>query len=109
MLFKDQDKERAGNEMEQIVYYVNPNNIIVGSFVINSLGFISDLRIEEEYRGQGYGNKMIAEMVERFGKNRQLTLMVLPNNIRAQHLYFKYGFIKTEETEYYWSMKYEGN
>ena len=109
MLFKDQDKLRAGEEMEQIVYYINPNNTIVGSFVINSLGFISDLRIEEEYRGQGYGSKMIAEMVERFGKNKQLTLMVLPDNTRAQHLYFKYGFVKVEETEYYWSMKYEGN
>ena len=108
MLFKSRDKERAASEMEQIVYYANPCGIIVGSFIINSEGYVSDLSIKKKYRGQGYGNRMIAEMVEQFGnRNKPLHLMVLPENTRAQHLYQKYGFTITKKAKYYYSMIYE--
>lgn len=117
MLFKSRDKEYVGGACEQIVYFAHEGKIR-GSFVIqnsdNKERYIYDLVIYDEYRNQGYGNLMIAEMVEKYGNyNIPLTLAVLTENLPALHLYQKYGFIITSQET--WSfdkvyrMKYERN
>lgn len=104
MLFKDRDKEYASGSYEQIVYFAH-EGVIRGKFVIynshNTERYICDLVIHEEYRNQGYGNLMVAEMVEKYGnKQIPLTLRVLANNLPALHLYQKYGFKITSQE--YW-------
>ena len=117
MLFKDRDKEYASGAYEQIIYFAHKGKIR-GKFVIqnsdNTERYIYDLQIYEEYRNQGYGNLMIAEMIDKYGNyNAPLTLAVLAENLPALHLYQKYGFIITSQET--WSfdkvyrMKYERN
>ena len=102
MLFKDRDKEYAGYACEQTVYFAH-NGKIRGQFVIQNSDdkerYVYNLEIYEEYRNQGYGNLMIAEMVEKYGNynNISLTLRVLIDNLPALHLYQKYGFKKHQE------------
>ena len=115
MLFKDKNKRYAGESGEQFIYFAY-NGKIIGQFTLeNSDGterYVYDLEIYEEYRNQGYGNLMIAEMVEKYGsyKNISLTLGVLIDNLPALHLYQKYGFkIYNDETPGIYWMKYERN
>ena len=120
MLFKDRDKEYASGAYEQIIYFAHKGKIR-GKFVIqnsnNTERYIYDLQIYEEYRNQGYGNLMIAEMINKYGNyNIPLTLAVLAENLPALHLYQKYGFTITSQE--FWGfgnetlvyrMKYESN
>ena len=114
MLFKGRDKEYAGSAYEQIIYFAHKGKIR-GEFVIqnsdNTERYVCDLQIYEKYRNQGYGNLMIAEMVEKYGNNNiSLTLGVLIDNLPALHLYQKYGFkIYNDETPGVYWMKYERN
>lgn len=115
MLFKDRDKEYASGAYEQTVYFAHKGKIR-GKFVIqnsdNTERYICDLQIYDEYRNQGYGNLMIAEMVEKYGDYNSipLTLGVLVDNLPALHLYQKYGFkIYNNETPGVYWMKYERN
>ena len=116
MLFKGRDKRYASEVGEQIVYFAH-EGIIRGEFILQySYGiderYIYDLQIYEEYRNQGYGNLMIAEMVEKYGnyKNLPLTLGVLRDNLPALHLNQKYGFkVYNDETPGVYWMRYERN
>ena len=94
MLFKDKEKYEAGREGEQYVYFYC-NGKVRGQFTIALDRYVYDLEIYEEYRGQGYGNLMIKEMVERFtdDSQRPLWLAVKDKNAPAVHLYNKYGFV----------------
>lgn len=115
MLFKDRDKEYASGTHEQIIYFAYKGKIR-GKFVIQNLynkkRYIYDLEIYDEYRNQGYGNLMIAEIVEKYGNynNIPLTLGVLIDNLPALHLYQKYGFkIYNDKIPGIYWMKYERN
>ena len=120
MLFKDRDKEYASGTHEQIIYFAYKGKIR-GKFVIQNLynkkRYIYDFEIYDEYRNQGYGYLMIAEMINKYGNyNIPLTLAVLAENLPALHLYEKYGFTITSQE--FWGfgnetlvyrMKYERN
>ena len=117
MLFKNRNKKYAGGAYEQIVYFAHKGKIR-GEFVIqnsdNTERYVCDLQIYEEYRNQGYGNLMIAEMINKYGNyNIPLTLAVLVENLPALHLYQKYGFIITSQETWCFDkvyyMKYERN
>ena len=115
MLFKGRDKEYAGCAHEQIIYFAHKGKIR-GKFVIqnpyNIKRYIYDLEIYDKYRNQGYGNLMIAEIVEKYGNynNISLTLGVLTDNLPALHLYQKYGFkIYNDKIPGICWMKYERN
>ena len=110
MLFRrKENKYDAGQYGEQTIYYAHNGNI-VGEFTIEHtysferqsyIRYIKNLCIYTEYRGQGYGNLMIAEMASMV-KNTPypLALDVWDDNYRAIHLYEKYGFVKTGTSGY---------
>lgn len=109
MLCKSRHKIEAGDYGSNYVYFYDKDNQPKGEFTIEDR-YIFDLRIYEEYRGQGYGNQMIKEITELYYNKPifPLTLGVLKSNKVALHLYLKYGFkIYAENPEVYW-MKYEG-
>lgn len=88
-------KHYSCEENEEIIYFVYKRKIR-GEF-INLGDFIWNLKIYEKYRGQGYGNKLIAEMVTKFPF---LKLMVKTDNTVALHLYQKYGFKITDKYDF---------
>jgi ribosomal protein S18 acetylase RimI-like enzyme len=98
MLFKDKEKHDAGRREEQYIYFYYKGKIR-GQFTLAADRYVYDLEIYEQYRGQGYGNIMIREMVERFTNDAQrpLWLAVEDKNAPAVHLYNKYGFSVKEK------------
>lgn len=102
MLFRHpESKKEAASYESQIIYFAHDGKIR-GQFEIGrGLGrcrFIRDLQIYEQYRGQGYGNLMIAEIVQMYKTIKlPLALCVLVDNAPALHLYQKYGFKITSE------------
>lgn len=64
---------------------------------------IWNLSIKEEYRGQGYGQQMLKELLMKFAKNQKIALGCEKNNNIALHIYEKFGFtIVAEHNTYYW-------
>ena len=62
---------------------------------------VSDLEINEKYRGLGLSYKLLDYATKRCGA-RNLT--VKKNNTIAKHVYDKYGFQVTEEDDEYYYM-----
>ena len=66
--------------------------------------FLSGLYILPEYQSKGIGTEIINELVRRAEEaNKRLELEVLKVNVKAQKLYEKLGFTKTDrdETKYF--------
>lgn len=61
----------------------------------NLRAYLEAFRIDEKYRGQGLGQKLINYCIECLEKEgyRQFTIGVEENNYIAKHIYFKLGFI----------------
>ena len=58
--------------------------------------------IEPRYRGHKYGQQMLSELIERFC-DLPLELKCYKNNLRALHIYHKFGFqIVKDCNDYYW-------
>lgn len=75
------------------------------NIVDNNTLMITNLMIRGEYRNQGYGTKMIAELVQLYKEQfidsyPRLILRVLPYNTPALKIYLKNGFeiYNVEET-----------
>lgn len=60
----------------------------------NSQAFIYDFRIEDEYRGKGYGKQALTALDEKLQSMnvQSVSLHVFGDNITAQGLYKKMGF-----------------
>src|SRR3989344_2995630 len=59
-------------------------------------GFIEDVFVEEAFRGRGFGEKIVAELITEAKKNKCYKLICTSrfSNDRAHHLYEKLGFKK---------------
>lgn len=57
-------------------------------------GFLEDLFVEEEYRGQGFGKQLILEVIETAKKNNCYKLLATSRHSRPEihQLYEKFGF-----------------
>ncbi len=51
------------------------------------------LAVGREFRGMGYGQKLMAQLLENY-KRRPIFLTLYRNNEKAFHIYKKYGFIR---------------
>lgn len=73
------------------------------SLTLERLWILNDLFIEEEARGTGAGTLLLEE-VRRYALetgSKGLTLETHPDNIAAQSLYVKNGFVKDDEFDCY--------
>ena len=70
--------------------------------------YIWDVEIKFGYRNQGYGEKMIRELIQRF-PDKTICLRVRFENDAAIKLYSKLGFKKTEYGYNYLTMERKGD
>jgi ribosomal protein S18 acetylase RimI-like enzyme len=111
----DPDPERPDNplvdaDLDDIenVYINNRGDFIIGTInneimaigalqkVSESRGEIRRIRIRQDYQGQGYGSKILSELIERAKElgYTELCLDTLADNIPAQRLFEKGGFME---------------
>ena len=104
-------KEAFMNEMlrnEQAIYYVAvyDKQVVgfVGVWTIVDEGHITNIAVLPEFRGQGIGNQLLAELVA-FAKAKGLvglTLEVRVSNVGAQKLYEQFGFTQAGRRRRYY-------
>lgn len=104
-------KEAFMNEMlrnEQAIYFVAVHGKRVVGFVgvwqIVDEGHITNIAVLPEFRGQGIGNQLLAELVA-FAKSKGLvglTLEVRVSNVGAQKLYEQFGFMQAGRRRRYY-------
>lgn len=104
-------KEAFMNEMlrnEQAIYFVAVHDKWVVGFVgvwqIVDEGHITNIAVLPEFRGQGIGNQLLAELVA-FAKSKGLvglTLEVRVSNVGAQKLYEQFGFMQAGRRRRYY-------
>ena len=104
-------KEAFMNEMlrnEQAIYFVAVHDKRVVGFVcvwtIVDEGHITNIAVLPEFRGQGIGNQLLAELVA-FAKSKGLvglTLEVRVSNVGAQKLYEQFGFTQAGRRRRYY-------
>ena len=70
--------------------------------------YIWDVEVKFGYRNQGYGEKMIRELIQRF-PDKTIFLRVRFENDAAINLYSKLGFKKTDYTYNYITMERKGD
>lgn len=89
-------KEISYNHLARY-YIMLLDDIIIGYFgmwIISDEGHILNIAIDPKYRGKGYGNDLIIELIKIAKKNlvNKLTLEVRETNDPAKNLYKKYNF-----------------
>lgn len=104
-------KDAFMNEMlrnEQAIYFVAVHDKRVVGFVgvwqIVDEGHITNIAVLPEFRGQGIGNQLLAELVA-FAKSKGLvglTLEVRVSNVGAQKLYEQFGFMQAGRRRRYY-------
>lgn len=104
-------KEAFMNEMlrnEQAVYFVavSERRVIgfIGVWQIVDEGHITNIAVLPEYRGQGIGHTLLAQLVA-FAREKDLaglTLEVRVSNVGAQKLYEQFGFVQAGRRRRYY-------
>lgn len=104
-------KEAFMNEMlrnEQAVYFVavSERRVIgfIGVWQIVDEGHITNIAVLPEYRGQGIGHALLAQLVA-FAREKDLaglTLEVRVSNVGAQKLYEQFGFVQAGRRRRYY-------
>ncbi len=89
-------KEISYNHLARY-YIMLLDDIIIGYFgmwIISSEGHILNIAIDPKYRGKGYGNDLLIELIKIAKENlvNKLTLEVRETNDPAKNLYKKYNF-----------------
>ncbi|EGK03237.1 MULTISPECIES: GNAT family N-acetyltransferase [Dysgonomonas] len=74
------------------------------TFTVSPMINIHDLIVLPTYRGKDIGSLLMKEIIEiAYGKKcSRITLEVRTDNLVAQSLYKKMGFVETEPSMYYW-------
>jgi ribosomal protein S18 acetylase RimI-like enzyme len=97
-------KERP--KAAEFSYGVNPLQLFHGDTVVGSLrmyplagatniDFISDVLIQPEFQGMGYGRALLQEALNR-SRARSQQLEVVFGNARARSLYLSLGFVAVD-------------
>lgn len=89
-------KEISYNHLARY-YIMLLDDIIIGYFgmwIISDEGHILNIAIDPKYRGKGYGNDLLIELIKIAKENlvNKLTLEVRETNDPAKNLYKKYNF-----------------
>ncbi len=88
----------TNNRGEFLIGTINNQIIAMGALqkVSTNLGEIRRIRIRQDYQGRGYGYRILSELVERARElgYTELCLDTLADNIPAQRLFEKGGFIE---------------
>lgn len=92
-------------------YKIVHNERVIGFFFIvehsQSHASLESLCIYPEYQNKGFGYKTLEEMEKLNPEYKKWTLVSMKGSDRIQHLYEKFGYIRTSEEE--WFYGYEKN
>ncbi len=79
------------------------------TFLVKPMMNIHDVYIEPEYRNNGWGRRMISQLIEIAERNKfgKLTLEVRKDNPTAQHTYTKLGFQEGDTPMYFYTRMIE--
>ncbi len=91
------EREIKSNELARYIVAVKDNEVVGygGFWLIVDEGHITNIAVDEEYRGLGIGNILVEGLID-FGYEANceaMTLEVRESNVVAQNLYEKYGFV----------------
>jgi ribosomal protein S18 acetylase RimI-like enzyme len=94
--------KKLATNSERFEYWKSSELIGILCFYINTekkLIFITNISIDENYRGNGLAKKLILELIDRYQKDLKyaITLNVGGNNLKALSLYKKMGFSLEEK------------
>lgn len=88
------------------MYVITRNNIDIGfyndDFLDNGNYEIGNICIDEKYRGQGIGTKVLLDILEKY-KHMNIELQYFKQN-RVGELYKRLGFIENGETKFHYKM-----
>ncbi|MEE3428302.1 MAG: ribosomal protein S18-alanine N-acetyltransferase [Ruminococcus sp.] len=92
---------------ESCKFYTAKTDKIVGYIGVSIAadeGYILNVAVHPDFRGQGIGRKLVTFLIEKYGESlRFITLEVRPSNIAAVKLYTSLGFNKVGERPSYYS------
>lgn len=85
--------------------YKNPDiRGYIGISIAADEGYILNIAVRPEYRGQGIGKALVNFLIESYRDSlRFITLEVRPSNTEALKLYSRFGFEKAGERKNYYS------
>lgn len=104
-MLRENQKEEINPFSKTIEYVVNSN--VVGylkySLIYDRME-IDNIYVEEEYRMQGIGNKLMSYLISKAIESRvvNITLEVRISNEIARNLYKKFGFHEVAIRKYYY-------
>ncbi|WP_078380602.1 GNAT family N-acetyltransferase [Sutcliffiella halmapala] len=107
-------KERIMNE-ESVIFLAFDNGIAVGftqlyptfsSVKMKRTWVLNDLFVNEKARGKGFGEKLVNEAIAFANETGAsgVLLETAQDNVNAQRLYEKIGFVKEENYFYFYSV-----
>ena len=109
-----EDLEKFYTNSGDVFFILLDNNKLVGTVAIRKIdkesAELKRMYLLKEYRGQGWGSKLIDRAIE-FCKEKGFKKIILDTNIKqvaAQKLYQKKGFeiIQTKENSIFMSLKF---
>ncbi|MBI4088294.1 GNAT family N-acetyltransferase [Candidatus Kaiserbacteria bacterium] len=104
-----EDMQELLNDENIVVIVAKDDERIVGVATLyvmpkigKRIGYVEDVVVGEEYRGQGIGEKIMHELINiAMGRNiRTLSLTSRPERIAGNKLYQKLGFERKETNSY---------
>ena len=104
-------EEELYNPLASFIVAQRPDGAVLGYaglHVVMDEGYIDNLAVREDYRGNGIGDNLLDVFV-RFGSEHLafLTLEVRPSNDPAIQLYYKHGFAQVGRRKDYYQMPKE--
>lgn len=91
---------------KETMYVITKDNMNIGfyndDFLENGNYEIGNICIDEKYRGQGIGTKILLDILEKY-KNYNIELQYFKQN-RVGELYKRLGFVENGETNFHYKM-----
>ena len=96
------DKNTAVVTVKDAERVIGMGTLYIVQKVGEMTGYVEDLVVDEDYRGQGFGEKIMKKLIAtaRLKKSGSINLTSRPSRVAAHKLYEKLGFRKRETDVY---------
>ena len=103
---KDIKKDLSNNPFSYYIVYIKNNEIqgFINYYLIYDRIEIANFNVLDEYQNKHIGSKLLEYLIKKFkNKVNNITLEVKKDNLKAIHLYKKYGFVQIAIRKGYYS------
>ena len=104
-MIKEVSNNSANPFSRRVEYFINDTSVAYMEYsVIYDRMELDNIRVLDEYQGQGIGTKLLSYLIGSAIDNRvvNITLEVRVSNERARNLYKKFGFREVALRKYYY-------